>query len=236
MKNISCLIVDDEPLACKVLEKYILETPGLKLSGIFHNAQDVIEFLSRNSVDIVFTDIRMPGLDGIQLSEYLRELKINVVITSAYSEFGAVAFDKDVVDYLLKPFSYDRFLRTIAKIRSRELIKYQGYFSGFWSDYIFFKSEKKLRKVFVQDIFFIEALSNYLLIHLKNEKFIVRETMTRMMEKLPSELFFRVHKSFIVNVMKINHIEGNCIVLNDEEIPIGEAYKENFLRKIGFIL
>ncbi len=225
----TCLIVDDEPLACDVLENYIGQLEGLNLAGRCSNAWQAISTLQTHTIDLMFLDIQMPQLTGIDM---LREVKNppQVILTTAFSNYALDAFELDVVDYLLKPFSFERFARAVAKVRKMQNENNEKKTSP---QYLFFKADKKLHKVVLNEIISVEALSNYLKIYTLRETLVVRETISKMESLLPKQDFVRVHKSFIVAIAHIEYIEGSMIFLTRKhQVPIGESYKENFLKYI----
>lgn len=230
---LQCLIADDELPARQVMEKYVQDTPGLAVAGIVRGGGEVLAFLKNHSADLLITDIRMPGPDGMELASYLKALKIKVILVSAYRDYAAASYDVDVVDYLVKPVRYERFLRAIEKVRGLMQQPLAAISNGNISDFIFLKADRKLHKVLISDIIFIASYSNYMKIHLEHESLIVRETMQRLEEKLPRQFFARVHKSFLVNLHKVKVIEGHRIIFEKGEVPIGEAYKEAFMRRLG---
>ena len=224
-----CLIVDDEPLACDVLENYIGQLEGLSLAGRCENAWQAISTLQTHEIDLMFLDVQMPQLTGIDM---LRAVKNppQVILTTAFSTYALDAFDLDVVDYLLKPFSFERFARAVAKARK---VQTKGEEKQALPKYLFFKADKKLHKVVLEEIILVEALSNYLKIYTLRETLVVRETISKMKTLLPKQDFVRVHKSFIVAIAHIDYIEGNLIFLTYKyQAPIGESYKEAFLKHI----
>ncbi|WP_448518507.1 LytR/AlgR family response regulator transcription factor [Rhodoflexus sp.] len=224
-----CLIVDDEPLACDVLENYIGQLEGLSLAGRCANAWQAISALQTHKVDLMFLDVQMPQLTGIDM---LRAIKNppQVILTTAFSAYALDAFDLDVADYLLKPFSFERFARAIAKARKSF---HENEEKTTLPHYLFFKADKKLHKIALNEIILVEALSNYLKIYTIQAALMVRETMSKMETLLPKPNFARVHKSFIVAIDHIEYIEGNLIFLTKKyQAPIGESYKETFLRHI----
>ncbi len=224
-----CLIVDDEPLACNILENYIGQLEGLSLAGRCANAWQAISALQTHEIDLMFLDVQMPQLTGIDM---LRTVKNppQVILTTAFSNYALDAFDLDVVDYLLKPFSFERFARAVAKARR---VQNKGEEKQTLPQYLFFKADKKLHKVVLEEIILVEALSNYLKVYTLGEALVVRETISKMETLLPKSNFARVHKSFIVAIAHIEYIEGNLIFLTKKyQAPIGESYKEAFLNHI----
>ncbi|MCS7035295.1 MAG: response regulator [Saprospiraceae bacterium] len=229
-----CLVVDDEPPAQIILERYISQTNGLELVAKCSNAIEAMALLKTEQVHLMFLDIQMPEIDGLQLLKYLGIRAPKVILTTAYDSYALTAFDLDVIDYLVKPISYERFLRSIAKAMR---ISYPNDESSKMpqksSPYIFLRADRKLYKVSLNDIVFIEGLSNYLKVYLPKDMLIIRETMTRMEEMLPSEIFVRVHKSYILNISHIQYVEKNTVVTTRGVVPIGDAYSQDFLKRIG---
>lgn len=236
MKNLNCIIADDEPIARKILENYCADIPYLKIVASCKNAFEVLEILQNNKVDLLFLDINMPKLSGLSLLKTLQN-KPEVIITTAYSEYAVEGFELSVTDYLLKPFSLERFLQAIFKVQKKltlpkeeiSIIKEETKKS------IFVKSDKKLIKLNLDDINHIEAFGNYLKIF-TDKMILVSQTLSSFLEKLPNS-FLRIHKSFIINFDKLKLIDGNRIVLiNDSKLPIGKSYRKDVLKKIDEVL
>jgi len=223
--KISCLIVDDEPLAQDVLENYVKQTPELALAGISNNAIEALEKMRHNKVDLIFLDIQMPEITGI---DFLRSLKDPpmVIFSTAYQNYAVEGFELNAIDYLLKPFSYDRFVKAVRKAQELAILKEEH--SQREDDYIFIKSDQKLQKVNYNDILFIEALADYVKIHTCDKRYITLQTMKSMEDKLPGRYFKRVHRSFIVSLDKIMTIVGGNVEINGQRIPIGKNYKDGF--------
>ncbi len=223
--KISCLIVDDEPLAQDVLEAYVKNTPQLNLVGICNNAIEALEKMKLNQVDLIFLDIQMPEITGI---DFLRTLKDPpmVIFSTAYQNYAVEGFELNAIDYLLKPFSLERFQKAVKK--ADELAKLKEEHHQREDEYIFIKSDQKLQKVHYNDILFIEALADYVKIHTPEKRYITLQTMKNMEEKLPDKYFKRVHRSFIVSLDKIMSIVGGSVEVSGQRIPIGKNYKEAF--------
>ncbi|MGV3597264.1 MAG: LytR/AlgR family response regulator transcription factor [Bacteroidota bacterium] len=223
--TVSCLIVDDEPLAQDILDSYVKKTPQLNLVGICSNAIEALEKMKHNQVDLIFLDIQMPEITGI---DFLRSLKDPpmVIFTTAYQNYAVEGFELNAIDYLLKPFSQERFLKAVRK--AEELFVLKNEHSQREDDYIFIKSDQKLQKVSYNDILFVEALADYVKIHTPEKRYITLQTMKNMEEKLPERYFKRVHRSFIVALDKIITIVGGNVEINGQKIPIGKNYKEGF--------
>jgi DNA-binding LytR/AlgR family response regulator len=227
----NCLIVDDEPIAQQILEKYILQIEALELVGKANNAFEALNILHQEKIDILFLDIKMPSLSGLDMLKTLQN-QPKVIFTTAFSEFGVESYEYGIIDYLLKPIAFERFLKSVNKIlipKSEELstvgIENRAEIEP---AFIFFKADKKIHKYHFVDILFIEGSGNYIKIHTQNEKpLMVLNKLTELQEKLPAKQFIRVHKSFIINISHIHKIEGNMINLKDKVIPISATFKAN---------
>jgi DNA-binding LytR/AlgR family response regulator len=231
--KLSSIIIDDEPLARKGLREYIQDVDFLELVGEFDNPLKATQALTSQQVDLMFLDIHMPKITGI---DFLRSLQHppQVIFTTAYPQYAVEGFDLNVVDYLVKPISFDRFLKAVMK--AKDVISKKGIVPSSASpaeEYVFIKADNKLVKVFYHDILYIEALQNYVTIHTSNnKKYITYLTFKSMEESLPSDQFIRVHKSYLVSASKIESIEGNCIRIGQHEIPISRTVKEEVLEKL----
>lgn len=220
-----CLIIDDEPVARDILRKYINDTPSLFLSGECESALAALEFLKESSVDLLFLDVNMPRLSGISFLKSISDPP-KVILTTAYSEYALEGFELDVVDYLLKPFSFERFLKAVNKVSLKE--------SNPGKDpAIVIKADGKTYRVQTNDILFVESMGDYLTLHTTDQKLTFYKTMKSFAEELPSASFIRVHKSYLIALNKIDYLEGNLIFIHGHEIPIGNAYKEEFLNQFG---
>ena len=222
MTDLNCLIVDDEPIARDILRQFIVDTPGLMNSGECSNALELMEVLKKKSVDLIFLDINMPKLSGI---DFLRSQSVqpNVILTTAYPEFALEGYELNVVDYLLKPIAFPRFLQAVEKVKKvneRQEINFTV------------KTNGKSYRINTSEIHFVESKGDYLMIHLSEQKIMVYMTMKKMMEQTRGFLL-RVHKSYSVNLATIEYVEGNMIHLDNHEIPIGASYKEEFQVKWG---
>lgn len=229
MRVINCIILDDEPMAVALLSKYVDKIQNLNLVKATTNPFEVIEFTNSNSVDVIFIDIQMPELTGIQLMEMLGN-KTKFVITSAYSEYALQGYEHNVIDYLLKPVSFDRFYKAVVKVQ--EVFKEQTFTNVIAAEeksdeFLFVKTDGKLIKINLNDLQFVEGLKDYLYLHLKNEKLIVLDTLKDFVLKLPNN-FMRVHKSYIVRLDQIESIERNRLFIQNKIIPVGDTYKTKF--------
>lgn len=227
--RISCLIVDDEPLAQDVLNNYVKQTPQLDLMGVCNNAIEALEKMKLSRIDLIFLDIQMPEITGI---DFLRSLKDPpmVIFTTAYQNYAIEGFELNAIDYLLKPFSQDRFNKAVRKVEELSKLKEEQHQRE--DDYIFIKSDQKLQKVLYADIIFIEALADYVKIHTPEKRYITLQTMKNMEEKLPDNYFKRVHRSYIVALNKITSLVGSAVELDEQKIPIGKNYKEAFFETL----
>lgn len=231
-----CLIVDDEPIAQEILEKYVNQIDTLQLVGKCNNAFEALNTLQQEHIDILFLDIKMPSLSGLEMLKTLHNAP-KVILTSAFSEFGVESYEYGIADYLLKPISFERFLKSVNKIvmpKNNDFAKEQAEVKPSpESTFIFFKADKKIHKYYFADILFIEGSGNYVKIHTPNEKpLMVLDKLAELQDILPKKQFIRVHKSFIINVSHIQNIEGNMIKIEDKVIPISATFKPNLERLI----
>ncbi len=231
--TIRCIAVDDEPLALDIIESYISKLPFLKLVKTCSSATEAMQVLQEEQVDLMFLDIEMPELTGIQLLNILKNQPL-IIFTTAYPEYALEGFNQDAVDYLLKPVPFDRFLKAVTKAQER--LNRSGKASEAASgsqleqEFMFVKADYKTLRVEFKDILWIEGLKDYIIIQTREQKIITLLSMNKMMEKLPDSRFLRVHRSFIVSLQKIDSIEKSRIKIGAKEVPIGEVYKEQFLK------
>lgn len=227
---INTIAIDDEPLALQLVAGYIEKTPGLTLIGKFDNPLDAMEFMVNEMVDLVFIDIQMPDLTGIEFTRALTKGP-KVIFTTAYEKYALEGFRLDVVDYLLKPFSYEEFFKAVQKaIRMIRLEHTSMNQVEANNEFLFLKSEYKIKRINFNDILYVEGLKDYIKVYTRIEsKPILSLTSLKIMEsKLPETSFMRVHRSFIVNLEKIDTIERSRIVFGKVYIPISDQYKEKF--------
>jgi two-component system LytT family response regulator len=231
---IKCIVVDDEELAQNVLVKYISSIPWLDLVQKFDNSLSAISFLRENKIHLMFLDIRMPELSGLQMLNTMEDPP-KVILTTAYSEYALESYNYAVVDYLLKPIEFERFLLAVNKVS--KLIHLESESSvqkteGLAASSLFIAENQNTYKVDLQDINYIKAEGNYLSIKTAGKNYITRETMKEMETRLPGDQFVRVNKSYIVSIQKIVRVYGNTVVIADEEIPIGKVFKMKVLEKL----
>ena len=234
---LKAVIVDDEPVARKVIREYLEDIPYLELAGVAENPLKADVLLNEQQIDLLFLDINMPRLSGI---EFLRASagRANlpmVIITTAYAEYALDGFELEVVDYLVKPFSFERFLK--ACNRARELCNGRQRTVPSTPvarapDHFFVKADNSLEKVFFEELAYIESRMNYILLHTANRKLIVYLTLKGLLESLPADRFIQVHKSFVVNKDCIKSIRGNTLSLGNAEIPVSQHYQEEAMRVI----
>jgi len=227
---IRCLAIDDEPLALKQIGSYIKKTPFLELAALCNSALDALEYISSYKIDLVFVDISMPDLSGMEFVKSLRE-KPGIIFTTAYSEYAVEGFKVDAIDYLLKPIGYADFLKAVNKAKAfHESNDTKQVVNNAGEDHIFVKSEYKIVRIDLSDIKYIESMHEYVRIHLAGDKpLMTLISMKAIEEQLPKERFMRVHRSYIVNKEKIKVVERNRIIFdNNIYIPVSDQYKSQF--------
>lgn len=225
-----CLIVEDEPIAQQIIETYISKLDALHLVGTCNNAFDALNVLHRESIDLLFLDIKMPSLSGLDMLKTLQN-RPKVILTTAYSEFGVESYDYGITDYLLKPISFERFLKAVNKlfVTHKHDIADEPVDQHVGSDptFFFFKSDKKIHKYYFADILFIEGSGNYVKVHAKDQKpLMVLDKLSDLQDKLPKPSFLRIHKSFIVNIRHIDNVEGNLVTIHGQPLPISASFKQ----------
>jgi len=236
--KINALVVDDEPLAQNVIKQYANKLPDLNIIACCNDAICAHSFLLENTVDLLFLDINMPKLSGISFLKNLKNPPV-VIFTTAYSEYALEGFELNALDYLKKPFSFERFCK--AYYRAEELITLKQSSSSKSSDdrtenFLFVKSDKKTIKVRFSDINYIEGLGDYIKIHLADKKLVTNLSMKKIFSLLPENKFYRIHKSYIISLEKIDSIEGNMAIIGKIKLPVGNSYRQDFMQHIkGFL-
>ncbi|NEM98965.1 LytR/AlgR family response regulator transcription factor [Pontibacter burrus] len=239
---IRCIAVDDEAYATNIIADYISKVPFLELAGKTTSPIEAINWVQDGKADLAFLDIQMPELTGIQFLKICGS-KCKVILTTAYPEFALEGYEHDVVDYLLKPIPFDRFLKAVTKAKSilqqesvvmpaaPELIVQTGAPAP---DYIFVKGESKNKflKVAYNDILYVEGLKNYISMYLPGQRLVTYQSLTELNGQLPQPPFYRVHRSYIISIDKVSMVDGNTVYIGDKAIPIGETYRESFLNMI----
>lgn len=231
---LDCIAVDDEPLALGLVSNFIERTPFLSLSGNYSSAVEALQTLDSNKIDLIFLDIQMPDLTGIELARVLEKLTNSprIIFTTAYNHFALEGYKVDALDYLLKPFNYEEFLRAANKAKAYYEMKNQAALPGApqQEEYIFLKVEYQMVKVPLKSILFIEGLKDYVKVHIKNEQrqILTLTSLKSLEDRLPSGRFMRVHRSYIVNLDQINAVTRNSIVIGNITIPVSDQYKDEF--------
>ena len=232
---LKCLIVDDEPLAHKVIENYISKHNNLELHGNCFNAIDALSYLLENRIDILFLDINMPELSGLDMLRTMTQPP-SVILTTAYSEYALESYDLGVVDYLMKPIRFDRFIKAINKVikvrkpainaaaNSKVVPKKKS---------IFIKVDGVQHKIILADLTYIESRGNFIQLHVNDKRYLTADTLTKMDKRLQDSGFLRIHKSYIINTNKVKSIQGSMVLVDDKMLPIGNSYKQAVLGKIG---
>lgn len=234
MSKISCVIVDDEPVARDILASYVAKIPNLELVKSCKNAMEAFEVANQQKIDIFFLDINMPDISGLSLAKSINQ-KSKIIFTTAYREYAIDGFNLEAVDYLLKPISFDRFLQAINK-----------YFQGIpvteneqkvpstviKSNFIFVRSDRKMVKINFEEMLYVESLSDYIKIYLSDKTITTRETISNIESKLPTKNFLRIHRSYIVNLNKAVSYTNEFVEIGKNAIPISRTYKENVLKKL----
>jgi DNA-binding LytR/AlgR family response regulator len=229
--KLTCIIVDDEPLARDILEKYIADCPMLDLRASCNSAFEAIDELKSGSVQLVFLDINMPKLSGISMIRTLDQPP-EIIFTTAYPEYAVVGFELDAVDYLVKPFSFERFMKSVNKaIRRFEMrIKQTGENSVEESSFLTIKSDGKIYRLQLAEIMLLEALGDYVKIHTQTGMITTHDTLKNLEKSLPADGFLRVHRSYVIALGKIRFLEGNRIRIGELDIPVGQSYRDPLLR------
>jgi two-component system, LytTR family, response regulator len=226
--NLSCAIIEDEPPAMDKLKGFISKVPFLSLLASFGNALEGLQFLKTNTVDILFLDIQMEHLTGIQLLETISQ-KPFVILTTAYAEYALKGYELHVFDYLLKPYSFERFLSSVNKIVDDTLSR---QVQAEIRTHIFVKTEHRLENIRVDQILWIEGMREYLQIVLADKKIMTKQSFKSLLDQLPDKMFIQVHKSWVISKSKIESVERNRIKIGNKLIPIGDTYRDNFFGKI----
>jgi DNA-binding LytR/AlgR family response regulator len=224
---IKAIAIDDEPLALKVIENFCEKVDFISLEKTFNKPSEALKYADNFPIDLLFLDINMPSINGIEFYKQLKQSTM-VIFTTAYSEYAVEGFNLNAVDYILKPFTFDRFLLAVNK--ANEFFNYQNQKENS-SQFLFVRADYSLVKINIANILYIEGLDDYLKIHIENQKTIItRITMKSILEKLPPKEFVRIHRSFIVPLKRIESVRNKVISLANIEIPVGASYEENFFK------
>tara|TARA_R110002050_G_scaffold145217_1_gene270723 strand:- start:28 stop:711 length:684 start_codon:yes stop_codon:yes gene_type:complete len=225
MNKLKCVIVDDEPMAREIIASYIDKSPNLELLESCKNASEAIVFMQDYKADLFFLDINMPEINGLSLAKIINS-KGQIIFTTAYRDYAVDGFNLNVVDYLLKPISFDRFLEAVQKVSTPEIIKNDN-------DFMFVRADRKMVKIDFNSILYIESLSDYVKIFTTEKTIVIRETISSLQEKLPAKKFIRIHRSFIISFKKIDSYTNEFIEINQKALPISRSYKESVLQKLA---
>ncbi|WP_312553726.1 LytR/AlgR family response regulator transcription factor [Empedobacter brevis] len=233
-KRLSCIIVDDEPPAIRILQKYAEQLSDLECVAVTNKAIETLELVNKYNPDILFLDIQMPELTGIQLSTLLKG-KVNIIFTTAYSQFALEGYELNVTDYLLKPISFDRFIRAVEKVRQQVQFSSKNERSTESDGYFFVKTDGKNRfkKIKLSDICYLESIKNYVILHTETEQIVTYNTLKYYEENLPESQFVKIHKSFLVSFHKIEKTDTNEVWILGKGLSLGETYKNLFFEKIN---
>jgi len=226
-----CLIVDDEPPARELLASYISRLEDYKICGQYGNAIEAFNFMQKNEVDLLFVDIHMPRMNGIELIKGLLN-RPKTIITTAYREYAAEGFDLAILDYLVKPIVFDRFLKSITKY-NHTLLQERESNSSFEEAYMFFKVEKEMVKIFLKDILYIESIQDYIKIITAKKTYITYVRIGFMGEKLPEGHFVRIHKSYIIPIHRVESFTHNSVNVAGRQLPVGRVFKQSFMNVLG---
>lgn len=227
---INCLIVDDEPLAADVIESFVAKMPHLYLAGKVNSATEALAVIKTAKVDIMFLDIQMPEMTGLEFLKTLRNPPL-VIFTTAYPNYALESYEIDAADYLLKPVSFDRFVKAVNKAEER--MKNNGVEAGETPDYIFVKADGKLVRINIQEICYVEGLKDYVIIHTMHSKVVTHNTMKNIEALLLSDdNFIRIHRSYIINLRFVKEIEGNSFRVKDQLLTIGTTFKDEVQSKL----
>lgn len=229
---LNCLLVDDEPPALRLLTNFIEKVSFLKISAALHDPIEALRIIEQGKIDVVFLDIQMPHLTGIQLAKIVKQ-KVKIIFTTAYPQFALESYESNAVDYLLKPFEFERFYEATLKlivdnneVLSRPEIE---------TDYLFIKTDGKhnFERVLINDICYIEASRNYIIIYLPNRRIITHSTLKHTERYLPNSQFIKIHKSYIISLAHIKRTDNQSVFINEQELPIGNTYRDSFFDRIN---
>lgn len=228
--SIRCIIVDDEPLAIEILESYVAKVEQLQLVSTFRNAVSAFTFLQQHSVDLIFLDIQMPKLSGIDFLKTLKNAP-KVIFTTAFRDYALQGFELEIVDYLLKPIPFDRFLKAVAKVLHQPTPTTTAAKPDMVPDnYVYFKVDKKMIKTKMADVLYIESIKDYVKVKTPEREIVTQQKISYLEESLPREQFLRIHRSFIVNLEKIDAYSATDVEIGKQSIPIGRNYKNDVMK------
>jgi two-component system LytT family response regulator len=227
--NLHCIIIEDEPYAQKLLENYIQRTSFLVLRGIFTNPMEALPFLSENKVDVIFLDIEMPELNGMDFMESL-ENEANVIFTTAFSHYAVESYEKGAVDYLLKPINFNRFLKAVNRLQTLKIRKTELEETT-TKDSIYIKTDRRYINLKYSDLYYVEGLKDYVIFRTETQKYVVHNNLKKLESLLPTQ-FMRVHYSYIINFEKVKELKDKHLHLLDAKIPVSKKYHESLMQRI----
>ncbi len=230
--NFKCLIIDDEPFARKLIRSHVVKIEGLELTGECGDAIEASNFLRNHRVDLVFLDIQMPEIDGFQFIRTLKDPP-SIIFTTAFRDFALEAFELDVIDYLLKPISFDRFMKAVNKFFDRNATSSSKVIELADESFIYLKADRKIHKISLHDIIYIESMDEYVKVHLQNKALVTRVTISSLQNKLGANSFVRIHRSFIVATKFISSVSSEGVEMRGKLLPFGRAYKLSALASLG---
>ena len=230
-RYINCLIVDDEPPARAVIQRYIEQMPLLRLAGSCGNAMEAMSLISSQPIDLLFLDINMPQIKGTDLLRIIKNPP-RVILTTAYPEYALEGYELDVIDYLLKPIQFERFLKAINKVSEVARPPEDPEIKKETGDFIYFRCDRKMVKVLLNDILYVESMKDYIKVFTKDGQIITKQSMASLEEMLPEHRFIRSHRSFIVSLSKIKSFTSETIEIGNMEVPIGKLYRQTTLKSL----
>ena len=233
MKPLKCFIIDDEPVARKIIREYIAETDFLFLAG---EVETPVHLNIPDGVDLLFLDVQMPGINGIDFLRGMGKASMLTILTTAYPDYALQGFDLDVLDYLVKPISGDRFRKAAQKALDYYLLKEQAGKLPGAEEMIFVKCDRMMERLYIRDIRYVEAMANYVILHTSKRRYITYQTFTAMSEKLPNASFVRIHRSYLVALPALTGIAGSKAILGETRLPISRYYRSSALKKIAAML
>ena len=230
MKKMRCIIVDDEPVARKIIREFTAQVPFLELAGEFENVHKTKTFLHADHADLMFLDIEMPKISGL---DYLKKSTVDplVILTTAFPEYALEGYELDIIDYLLKPIAFNRFLKAVQKAKEYNELRYSNTVVTN-PTYLFVRSEKRIEKVELKDILYIESFGNYVNIHTGQKKIVAYLTLKGLESQLPAQEFIKIHQSFLVSFSHISAIEGNQVFINNKSLPVSRNYRESVMQLV----
>ena len=227
----NCIIIDDEPLAREAIEMLINQTGDLDLIGSFNSPESATNFIESNTVELIFLDIQMPGINGIEFARSIPK-ETFVIFTTAYSEFATDSYEVDAIDYLIKPVKLERFQKAVEKAQTYAKLFRADYANNnieqVADDFFFVKADRRIFKVYFNNILFIQGLKDYVVMHTENQKVITAMNIKTIYDQLPKDMFVRVSKSYVINVKHIGSVDNNTVYIGTSEIPIGSIYRDFF--------